>query len=123
MDILLINPYYSQKKEYYSFYLPAAPLGLMYLAGFLRKFGLASRIIELGIFDIKEAILLKDRVRFGISDKEILKILQKEKPKIVGITSMYSIYYRDVMEIANTIKKFNKKIKIVIGGNHPLVLL
>ena len=117
-DIVLINPYYSQKKEYYSFNLPAAPLGLTYLAGYLRRFGLASKIVELGVFDIKQAILLKDRVRFGISDKKILKILQKERPKIVGITSMYSVYYRDVIEIAQTIKKFNRKIKVVIGGNH-----
>ena len=91
----------------------------MYLAGYLRKFGLISKIVELGIFDINEAIISKDRVRFGISDKEITKILQKEKPKIVGITSMYSVYFRDVMEIAKTIKKYNKNIKVVIGGNHP----
>lgn len=119
MDILLFNPYYSQKKEYYSFYKPAPPLGLMYLASYLRKFGLASKIFELGIFEIEDAIFQKDRVRFGLSDKTIIKFLKVEKPKIVGITSMYSIYYRDVMEIAATIKKFNKKIKVVIGGNHP----
>jgi len=118
MEILLINPYYSQKKNYYSFYKPVAPLGLMYLASWLRKFGLKSKIVELGIFDIKQAIILKDRIRFGISDKEILKTLKKEKPKIVGITSMYSIYYHDVMEIAQTVKRFNKEIKVVIGGNH-----
>ena len=118
-DILLFNPYYSQRKEYYSFYLPAAPLGLMYLVAYLRKFGLPSKIIELRIFDIKQAILSKDRVRFGLSDSQIVKILKAEKPKIVGITSMYSIYYRDVMEIAATVKKFDKKIKVVIGGNHP----
>ncbi len=119
MDILLINPYYSQKKEYYSFYRPTEPLGLLYLAGYLRKFGLESKILVLGIFDIKKAIISKKRVRFGLSDKEIISRIKKENPKVVGITSMYSVYYRDVMEIAETIKKFDKKIKIVIGGNHP----
>lgn len=118
-DILLINPYYSQKKEYYSFIKPSEPLGLLYLASYLRKFGLESKILVLGIFDIKKAIVTRDRVRFGLSDKEIVRRLEKENPKIVGITSMYSVYYRDVMEIAETVKKFNKKIKIVIGGNHP----
>lgn len=118
-DILLINPYYSQKKEHYSFLLPAAPLGLMYLAGYLRKYGLQSKIIELGVFDINNALLgSNDRVRFGLSDKKIVEILKKEKPKIVGITSMYSVFFRDVMEIAQTIKKYNRKIKVVIGGNH-----
>lgn len=118
MDILLINPYYSQKKEYFSFYKPTPPLGLMYLASYLRKFGLESKILELGVFDIQKAIISKDRVRFGLPDRKIISLLKKEKPKIVGITNMYSVYYRDVMEIAQTIKKFNRRIKVVIGGNH-----
>ncbi len=118
MDILLINPYYSQRKESFFFYKPTPPLGLMYLASYLRKFGLESKIVELGIFEIKKAIVGKDRIRFGLSDRKILSLLKKEKPKIVGITSMYSVYYRDVMEIAATIKKYNRNIKIVIGGNH-----
>lgn len=118
-DILLFNPYYSQRKEYFSFYTPAPPLGLMYLASYLRKHKVKSKIYELGVFEMEDVKVQKDRVRFGVSDKEIREILKKEKPKIVGITSMYSIYYRDVMEIARTIKKYNKNIKVVIGGNHP----
>jgi len=118
-NILLINPYYSQKLKYFSFYLPAPPLGLMYLSSYLRKYGLESKIAELNIFNIKNAHIIGDRVRFGLSDKKIISILKKTKPKIIGITSMYSVYYRDVMEIAKSIKKFNKKIKVVIGGNHP----
>lgn len=117
-EIVLINPYYSQKKEYFSFFKPTPPLGLMYLAAYLKKFGLTSKILELGVFEIEKALILKDRVRFGLSDKKIISLLKKEKPKIVGITCMYSVYYRDVMEIAATIKKFNRKIKVVIGGNH-----
>lgn len=119
MDILLLNPYYSQKKDYYSFYKPTSPLGLMYLAAYLKKHGLQSKIIDLGVFEATDALLIKDRVRFGLSDKKILSILRKENPRMVGITSMYSVYYRDVMEIASLIKSFNKKIKIVLGGNHP----
>ena len=76
-DILLINPYYSQRKEYYSFYKPAPPLGLMYLASYLRKFSLETKIAEFGVFDIKNAVLQKDRIRFGLSDKKIIKVLQK----------------------------------------------
>lgn len=118
MEILLFNPYYSQKREYYSFYRPAPPISLMYLAAYLRKFGLKSKIYELGIGDIKKAIFKKNRVRFGLSDKKIENILKKEKPKIVGVTSMYSVYFRDVLEICRTIKKFDRKIKTVVGGNH-----
>lgn len=118
MDILLLNPYYSQFIEYYSFYRPAPPIGLMYIAGYLKKYGIDSKIYELGVFDTSDAIKIGKRIRFGLSDEGIAEIIKKEKPKIVGITSMYSVYYRDVVEIANTIKKIDSNIIIVMGGNH-----
>lgn len=118
MEIILFNPYYSQRKEYYSFYKPTPSSGLLYLAAYLRKFGLGSKIFELGIFDIKKALFRQDRVRFGLSDREIKKILKKENPKVVGLPSMYSVYFGDILEIARTIKKVNPRIKVVVGGNH-----
>lgn len=118
MDILLFNPYYSQLIKYYSFYRPTPPIGLLYIGSYLKKYGMDCRIYELGIFDAKDAIKIGKRARFGLSDEEIVEIIKKEKPKIAGITSMYSVYYRDVVEIANTIKKIDSNISIVIGGNH-----
>lgn len=118
MDILLFNPYYSQLTDNYSFIQPAPPIGLMYLAGFLRKNNLDCKIIELGVFAAKNAIKTGRRVRFGLSDEAIGEIVRKEKPKIVGLTCMYSIYYRDVIDIANTIKKIAPDVKVVLGGNH-----
>jgi anaerobic magnesium-protoporphyrin IX monomethyl ester cyclase len=118
MDILLLNPFYSQPKSYYSFFRPAPPLGLMYIAGYLRKFGVSSKICELGVFDIQEAKDLGARIRFGFSDGQIADLIKKEQPKIVGITCMYSIYYRDVVEIAQAIKAVDPGVLIVLGGNH-----
>lgn len=117
-EILLINPYYSQFIEYYSFYRPASPMGLLYIAGYLKKYGVDCKVYELGVFDAKDAIKIDKRVRFGLCDGKIAEIIKKEKPKIIGITSMYSVYYRDVIEIADTIKKIDSDINIVIGGNH-----
>lgn len=118
MDITLFNPYYSQIPEYYSFYRPTPPLGLMYLAGYLRKHGLDSKIYELGIFDSKDALKEGKRVRFGLSNSQIAQIVKKENPRIVGITSMYSIFYRDVADIVDLVKAADPAIKVVLGGNH-----
>lgn len=117
-EIILFNPYYSQQKSYFTFFKPTAPLGLMYLAAYLRKFNLASKIIELGVFNFEEAIKTRNRIRFGLSNRQILNILKEEQPKIVGITSMYSVFYRDVMDLAGTIKKYDPQCKVIIGGNH-----
>jgi magnesium-protoporphyrin IX monomethyl ester (oxidative) cyclase len=119
MDTILINPYYSQPVGYYSHFRPTLPVGLLYLAGFLRKHGLDCRIQEFGIFDVSEAIVSGEKVRFGISDDAIRRIIAEEHPKIVGITSMYSVYYRDVIEIANAIKRIDPHIHLIVGGNHP----
>ncbi len=118
MDILLFNPYYSQTLQYYSFLRPSCPLNLLFLAGYLKKFGLPSKIVECGVFEVHQAIVSETRVRFGISDEAIQEIIAREKPKIIGITSMYSIYSRDVIEIAATIKRADPAITVVIGGNH-----
>ncbi|MFH0738947.1 MAG: radical SAM protein [Candidatus Omnitrophota bacterium] len=118
MDILLFNPYYSQLTDNYSFIRPAPPIGLMYLAGFLRKNNVDCKIIELGAFDAKDSIKTGRRVRFGSSDEAIGEIVSKERPRIVGLTCMYSVYYRDVVDIANTIKKYAPGVKVVLGGNH-----
>lgn len=118
MDILLINPYYTQVKDNYSFYAPAPPLGLMYIASYLRKHSIPSKIYEFGAFSINDSCKIGRRIRFGIPDDEIEKILDKEKPKVIGITNMYSIYYRDTIEIAETIKRIAPEINVVVGGNH-----
>ena len=118
-DVLLINPYFTQRLNFYTFYKPSLPLGLMYIAAYLRQHNVYPKIIELGIFSLDEAIVKGDKIRFGISDQKLVSILKKEKPKIIGITSMYSVYYRDVLNIAKIIKKYDSKIKIIIGGNHP----
>ena len=118
MDILLFNPYYSQLIDYYSFFRPAPPLGLMYLAGYLRKEGLETGIVELGVFDAKDAIRVGRKVRFGLSDEGIKDIIKQQRPKIIGLTCMYSVYYRDIIEIADTVKRISPEIKVVLGGNH-----
>ncbi len=118
MDIVLINPYYSQPKSYFSFFRATPPLGLMYIAAYLRQAGIAARIYELGIFDPAQALEKAGRIRFGLDDAAIQGIIEKEKPRIVGLTCMYSLYYRDVVDIARFVKSVDPGITTVLGGNH-----
>lgn len=94
------------------------PLNLLYLASFLKQKGLGCKIYELGIFNPGEAILENSRIRYGISDDKIAKIIKNEKPKIIGLGCMYSRHYIDIVSMANFIKKLDPAIKIVTGGNH-----
>jgi hypothetical protein len=77
MDILLINPYYSQLMEYYSFYRLCHSVGLMYIAGYLRKYGMDCRIYELGVFDAKDAIELAGEWDWDKRAGEILNLIDR----------------------------------------------
>jgi radical SAM superfamily enzyme YgiQ (UPF0313 family) len=54
-------------------------------------------------------------------EKNLMKKLESYNPNVVGITA-YSCDVKMVKSIINEIKKFNNKIKTVIGGNHATFL-
>ena len=118
MKILLFNPYYSFTGDTYVFYRASVPYGLLSIASYLKKKDIETKIVELGIFDEKDVIRSGDKVRCGISDDQIRKILDEERPVMIGISSMYSVFHADYVELIKTIKEYNPNIWIVAGGNH-----
>lgn len=118
MDVLFFNQYFTSTSRDPDIILANMPINLLCLASYLKEKGILSKIYELGILNRREIKTEGDRVRCGISDKEIMCILEKEKPKIIGLGCMYSRHYIDVLSIAKLIKEYNKDIQVVLGGNH-----
>jgi len=118
MRVILFNPYYSFRGSTYVFHRASIPYNLLYIGNYLKQSKVSARIYELGIFNEKHNHKIKDGVRCGLSDEAILEILQRENPAIVGITTMYSIFHADVIELTSLIHKFNPLIRVVVGGNH-----
>ncbi len=56
---------------------------------------------------------------FGYSFEHIARTVQKLKPFLVGISSLFSPYHATAMATAATIRKWNPDISIVMGGHHP----
>ena len=121
MKILLFNPYCSFDDTAYVFYRASIPYGLLYISSYLKRHNIQSKIYELGIFDEREVLRNPDNARCGIRDGQIIKILHEEKPKIVGISTMYTVFHKDYVELINTIKTYDKNIHVVVGGNHASV--
>jgi len=109
MKILLINPMYIIYGGLKGMGGSAPPLGLAYIAAYLRE---KNKDINISILDA-EALSL------GLEDvkKHIIKI----KPDVVGITSTTPCFYYS-LKIAELTKKVSKNIKVVIGGAHPSAL-
>lgn len=83
------------------------PIGLMYIAGYLRKYAPHHEI------KIIDANLLR------YSYEDIRNELYKFKPDVVGITVYTDILY-DCLQIFKIIKKISKDIYIVVGGTHAI---
>jgi len=113
MKILLINPPFKytiqscQPKilEEGLDFLP--PLGLMYIAAYLKK----ETNHQIEILDTQVERLNYDQIEDRIKEKN---------PDIVGITAM-TFTLIDVIKTAQTVKRVNPNIKIILGGPHVII--
>jgi len=111
MKVLLINPSISNiidpslPEILLSEEDPMPPLGLMYIAAYLKKY-------------TKHEIKILDCQAEKIDLKKLKEKIQEEKPDVVGITTM-TFTLLDVIETIKITKSVDSKIKIVLGGPHP----
>lgn len=138
MKLVLIQP---PVQDFYDTAIRLQPLGLAYLKAAVKKNlpewevvikdfhqGRGRRTISLP----RELAYLKDYYpwpdqspfslfhhyyHFGASFETIAEEVAKEKPDLVGISSLFSAYYREVLTCAEVIKK-NRPCPVVIGGAH-----
>lgn len=112
--VILINPPYLFRKD--GSYLPFKgmwkPLGILYLATILENAGISAKVIDL----IPQEMNLN----------EVLSLIKKEKPVLVGITGT-TPQIKGIVQLGKAIKKrFGKKIILGLGGpeasNDPLFL-
>jgi len=103
MKALLINPPYNIENYYgklseLAFVFP--PVGLTYLAGFIREKG-----HQVYIYD------------FQIEEQNFQEFLKKFQPEFVGITCQTAVFY-NTLKLAKEIKKEFPKVPIAVGGVH-----
>lgn len=113
MKILLIYPPLINYSKYQICDLPETvemdmqvrqPLGLMYLAAYLRRW-------------TEHEIIILDTIVEKMDYPQIKKIINREKPDIVGITAQTTSFF-DSLVTARIVKENNKDIHVCIGGPH-----
>ena len=55
--------------------------------------------------------------RFGASNETMLEHILREKPDMIGISSLFTAYYREVLSLAEAIKA-SYPVPILVGGSH-----
>ena len=57
--------------------------------------------------------------RFGMDNDEIRQIIEAHKPDIVGISSLFTTYADEALDVARIVKETDARIITIMGGNHP----
>ncbi|MFZ2385953.1 MAG: radical SAM protein [Candidatus Omnitrophota bacterium] len=83
-----------------------APLGLLYLAAYLRK-----NLVKVSVSDLNVSTSWR---------KTLKGIIKDSKPSVVGISVTYSSR-REAFEIAESVKAVDPAITVVLGGPHPTI--
>ncbi len=107
MKIFLVYPTIT-KTERYSSKLGSSggsqiPLGILYLASFIREHGHEVRVVDGEIANLKAS--------------EVIRELEAFQGELVGISSTTVVFCR-ALELAKEIKRFHPDMPIVLGGSH-----
>src|SRR3989338_3726958 len=105
MDVVLIYPCKRTKVDMGLW----PPLGISYVAAVLEKNSYKTRIIDRGIINVK------NNENIAVVDEITKKILEKEKPRIVGISATTALI-PDAYETAKIVKKTLPGCLVVLGG-------
>jgi anaerobic magnesium-protoporphyrin IX monomethyl ester cyclase len=98
MKIVLIRPNYDS-------HIITPPLGLGYLAAFLKSNGIDAVIID----------ALKD----GANNEQLVERIQAQQPDAVGITCL-TAFYRETVDLSRRLKQAGQTV--IVGGVHPTFL-
>jgi len=115
--VLLINPFLTVFPDDPSGVSP--PLGLAYLAAFLRRSGIEVKIIDAAAEGIDNQVKIGGKTRYGLSNEDLRKRILDFDPQIVGITCPSTLHAKDAHETAKLVKECHKNILVVMGGAHP----
>lgn len=121
MKVLLINPSKIYQCNAKGIRL-GLPLGLMYIAAVLEKNSIPVKIFDSLISNTTEIIKTPEYTYHGVSDDYLKKIIDKEKPDIVGIANPFTSQIESTIKVARLVKEINSNIFTVVGGPHFAVL-
>lgn len=96
------------------------PLGIAYIAAYLEKQGHEVELLDtVALGGKKPTTALGDVwVRYGITDEDVIKKIEKAKPDAVGITCMYTAYAGDAHRLAKLVKDNYPEMPVIFGGAH-----
>lgn len=100
MKVLLINPSIASNINNKDLWVP---INIMYIGAVLEHHNIDVKIVDMNLCTIEE----------------LISTLSSFLPSIIGITSIFSGQFLEVMSIAKQIKQINSSLVVAVGGIHP----
>lgn len=99
------------------------PLGLCYIAAVLRKEGLNVSIFDTVVEGYEIELTSEDNslITYGLDTESIRERIEKERPGLVGISTIFSTDLHNLYNVAGIVKKWDPEIPVVVGGLHPTI--
>ncbi len=121
MRVLLIYPPITLHRLDVSPPSKSALVGLGYIGSVLQKAGHTVKILDCLKSSLANFAVDSDFRRHGIPDEQILEEIKSFNPEVVGISSMFTSYFKDAHNIARIVKEYNKDIFVIFGGAHASI--
>ncbi|MFO7748886.1 MAG: radical SAM protein [Desulfobacteraceae bacterium] len=137
-DLVLVQP---PVEDFYLTAKRTIPYGLACIAGSLRERGFSVEILDClavnkskpiplpeamapllnhyGKKDLSSFSLFHQFRHYGYSFEHAGTVIRDKKPRMVGISSLFTPYCQEALRTAEAVKRFHPECTIVIGGHHP----
>jgi len=104
---------------------PDGSLGLLYLAGALRRVGIEVKLIDASVGaegdSLRETFFHRVKqpnglTRIGMTPERLREYFAEEQFDIIGISSLFTPQTRMVLEVAQIVKEVNPQTLVLLGG-------
>lgn len=127
MNILLVQPpgnFIRKKDGETGAKLAVPPLGLLYIAQYLRQNGHEVRVLDCQVENFNHEEHVRDFrgheiIRYGLSADDIHSEISLEEPDVIAISCLQCTRLHEAHLIAQIAKDINPDIKTVMGGQYP----
>lgn len=141
IDVLLLQP---PIRDYYLTAKRTIPYGLISIAASLIQNGFTVQVFDAlatakarnenrppelsyliefyGKPDCSPFCLFHQFQYFGYHFEHIAKVVNESKARVVGISSLFTAYSKEALEVAHIVKKELPECVVVLGGHHPTVM-
>jgi anaerobic magnesium-protoporphyrin IX monomethyl ester cyclase len=93
------------------------PLGLLYVSAFVKKFSAHQvQVLDAQSQDASLEELAPHDFRMGMSDVALRRRVRDLAPDVVGISALFEMQEREVVEVARLVKEVSPAALVVVGG-------